>query len=66
MERKFVMTLCHAITAMHQRPRKAIFALVFANSALAGVTEIMTQEVAMAIMMKQLVNAALAEDQPFK
>jgi hypothetical protein len=52
MERRIMMTLCHAITAMQQTPRKAVFALVFANSAPARDTEITAQEVAMAIMTK--------------
>jgi hypothetical protein len=55
MERKITMNLCHAITAMQKGPRKAVLALVFANSAVsapAGNTEFMAQEVAMAIMTK--------------
>jgi hypothetical protein len=52
IERKIAMALCHAVTAMQQTLGKAIFALVFADSTPAGDTEVIVQEVTMAIMTK--------------
>jgi hypothetical protein len=47
-----MMTLYHAVRAIQQTPREAIFAFVSANCTPAGDTVIMAQEVSMAIMTK--------------
>jgi hypothetical protein len=59
------MGIHHAITASQETPTEALLALIHTTDLLARYTEFLIQRVTEAVVLQQLVQAALSKNEPF-